>query len=235
MNTVNDEKMRVLVACEKSGNVRRAFRALGHEAFSCDLEPADDGGEHILCDHTLHLADIVEDGWDVLLAFPPCTFLNSAGLHWNNRGRGHHRTDEALHFVCMLLNAPVHFIGLENPTGCISTRLGRSWSGGPWFVKPNTGKATCPPAQIIQPHQFGEDASKATCLWLKNLPLLQPTRHIAPRIVNGKPRWANQTDSGQNKLGPSAERATIRAVTYQGVADAMAKQWSMVKQPFQLR
>lgn len=117
--------MKLLIACEKSGRVRDAFRARGHDAVSCDLLPSDAPGPHIICDHTLHLADIAYDRrrrWDGLITFPPCTFINGAGLHWNNRGRGQHRTEEALEFVCMLLNAPVDKISLENPVGCISTR-----------------------------------------------------------------------------------------------------------------
>lgn len=196
--------MRCLMACEVSGRCRDAFAAQGWDAWSCDILRAP--GKHIVCDNTIHLADIVEQGWDLMLAFPPCTFLNSAGLHWNNRGRGHHRTDEALRFVQMLLNAPVARIGLENPVGCISTRIRK-------------------PDQYVQPYQFGEDASKKTGLWLKGLPLLVPTRYVEPRIVDGKPRWSNQTDSGQNKLGPSEARAAVRAVTYPGIANAMAQQW----------
>lgn len=193
-----------LAACEVSGRTRDAFEAQGWDAWSCDLLPSE--GKHIQCDNTIHLADIVEQGWDLMLAFPPCTFLSVSGLHWNDRGRGHHRTDEALEFVRMLLNAPVPRIALENPIGCISTRIRK-------------------PDQIIQPYQFSENASKATCLWLKGLPKLKSTCYVEPRIIDGRKRWANQTDSGQNKLGPSPERAAVRAVTYPGIAKAMAEQW----------
>lgn len=198
---------RFLAACEVSGRTRDAFSAQGWDAWSCDILPS--SGKHIQCNDSLRLADIVSGGgWDLMLAFPPCTFLNSAGLHWNNRGRGHHKTEEALEFVRMLLNAPIAKIGLENPIGCISTRIRK-------------------PDQIIQPYHFGDDASKATCLWLKGLPLLTPTRYIEPRIVDGKMRWLNQTDNGQNRLGPSPTRAAIRAVTYPGIASAMATQWGV--------
>ena len=147
-------------------------------------------------------------GWDLMIAHPPCTYLTVSGLHWNKRNpeRAKH-TEEALEFVQFLLSAPIKRIALENPIGCISTRIE-------------------PPTQIIQPYQFGEDASKATCLWLKNLPPLQHTGYVEPRIVDGKKRWANQTDSGQNRLGPSPDRWKIRSKTYQGIADAMAQQWS---------
>lgn len=231
LNSASTEraKLRVLVGCEKTGTVRRAFREAGHEAYSADLRPADDGGEHILCDHELHLLDIADEGnWDLFIVHPVCTYLCVSGMHWTTRGlRDPTLTEQALQFVCALLNVNCPRIGLENPVGCISTRLGRLFTDGPWMVKPRTGKATCPPSQIIQPWQFGDDASKATCLWLKNLPPLKATDQYAvkPRIVNGKKRWSNQTDSGQNKLAPSHDRADKRSATYEGIARAMAEQW----------
>lgn len=143
-----------------------------------------------------------------MIAHPPCTYLTVSGLHWNKRNPERAAlTEEALDFVRLLLDAPIKHIALENPIGCISSRIR-------------------PPDQIIQPYQFGEDASKATCLWLKNLPPLQHTKYVEPRIVDGKKRWSNQTDSGQNRLGPSPDRWKIRSKTYQGIADAMADQWS---------
>jgi hypothetical protein len=143
-----------------------------------------------------------------MIAHPPCTYLTVSGLHWNKRNPERAKlTEEALEFVQFLLDAPIKRIALENPIGCISTRIE-------------------PPTQIIQPYQFGEDASKATCLWLKDLPPLLHTAYVEPRIVDGKKRWANQTDSGQNRLGPSPDRWKIRSKTYQGIADAMAHQWS---------
>lgn len=151
--------------------------------------------------------DVLDQQWDLLIAHPPCTYLCSSGLHWNNKVSGRQeKTEEALVFVRALLDAPVEKIALENPIGCISSQIRK-------------------PDQIIQPWQFGHDASKATCLWLKGLPLLKPTKIIEPRIVNGKQRWANQTDSGQNKLGPSKNRWKERSRTYQGIANAMAEQW----------
>lgn len=196
--------MKILVACEYSGTVRDAFLARGHDAVSCDLLPTDAPGPHYQGD----VRDILADGWDLMVAHPPCTYLCSSGLHWNTkRPERAQMTEEALQFVSMLLNAPIHRIALENPIGCISTRIRK-------------------PDQTIQPYQFGHDASKSTCLWLKNLPPLVPTQHIAPRIVAGKKRWANQTDSGQNKLPPSADRWKIRSETYAGIAAAMAMQWT---------
>ncbi|MGI9159685.1 MAG: DNA cytosine methyltransferase [Saprospiraceae bacterium] len=195
--------MRVLVACEYSGAVRDAFLRAGHDAMSCDLLPTDVPGPHYQGD----VADILADGWDLMIAHPPCTYLCSSGLHWNKRVPGRAAlTVEALEFVRLLLSAPIPRIALENPIGCISTRIRR-------------------PDQTIQPWQFGHDASKATCLWLQGLPPLVPTAIVEPRMVNGKKRWANQTDSGQNRLPPSADRWKIRSETYQGIADAMAAQW----------
>jgi hypothetical protein len=196
--------MRILVACERSGVVRDAFRKRGHDVWSCDLvESYVSGGPHYACDVRL----LLKEGWDRLIAHPDCTYLCSSGLHWNGRGRGHEKTEEALDFVRELLGAPIHQICIENPVGCIGTRIRTA-------------------DQYIQPYEFNEDASKKTGLWLKNLPLLVPTRYVPPRITeDGKQRWSNQTDSGQNRLGPSEERAMERARTYHGVAEAMAAQW----------
>jgi len=197
--------MRVLVACEYSGAVRDAFIRAGHYAASCDLLPSESPlGDHYQCD----VMDIISHDWDLMIAHPPCTYLCSSGLHWNKRRPERaQQTEAALDFVRQLLDAPIARIALENPIGCISTRIRK-------------------PDQTIQPHQFGHDASKATCLWLKGLPPLTPTDQIAPRLVNGRKRWGNQTDSGQNKLPPSADRWKIRSETYKGIADAMANQWS---------
>jgi hypothetical protein len=198
--------MRVLVACEFSGTVRDAFLRAGHYALSCDLLPceSDVSGDHYQGD----VLDILDHDWDLMIAHPPCTYLCSSGLHWNKRRPGRaEETEKALEFVRRLLDAPIPRIALENPVGCISTRIR-------------------PYDQAIQPYQFGHDASKKTCLWLKNLPPLRPTKMVEPRMVNGKPRWGNQTDSGQNKLPPSADRWAIRSETYQGIAQAMAEQWT---------
>ena len=223
--------MKVLVACEYSGRVRDAFIKRGHDAMSCDLLPTETPGPHYQGD----VRDILGDGWDLMICHPDCTYLCSSGLHWNKRGRmvdGRPRselTEEALKFVQTLLDAPIEKIALENPIGCISTRIRK-------------------PDQYIHPYQFGEDASKKTCLWLKGLEPLKGTKYIEPRWVccgipldvdsvgmygcancNGDgwplPRWANQTDGGQNKLGPGEDRWKGRSRTYQGWADAMADQW----------
>tara|TARA_R100000655_G_scaffold85354_1_gene125142 strand:- start:856 stop:1476 length:621 start_codon:yes stop_codon:yes gene_type:complete len=196
--------MRVLIGCEFSGRVREAFRPYCDFVLSCDLLPTEIKGNH----YQGNIKDILYDGWDLLIAFPPCTFLCSSGMHWNSRRPERvKQTKKALDFFDMLVNAPIEKIAIENPVGILSSH----------YRKPD---------QVIQPFQFGDDAAKATCLWLKNLPTLQPTQYIEPRLINGKPRWANQTDSGQNKLGPSKTRAKVRSLTYNGIAKAMASQWS---------
>ena len=198
--------MRVLVACEYSGTVRDAFLDRGHYAMSCDLLPCESqaSGDH----YQGNVLDILDHDWDLMIAHPPCTYLCSSGLHWNNKRPGRAAlTLEALDFVRLLLAAPIPRIALENPIGCISTKIR-------------------PYDQTVQPYQYGHDASKTTCLWLKNLPPLRPTGFVEPRMVNGKRRWSNQCDNGgQDKLPPSADRWKIRSLTYQGIADAMADQW----------
>lgn len=216
--------MRVLVACEYSGVVRNAFAMLGHEAMSCDLLPSETPGEHYQGD----VSDVINDGWDLMIAHPPCTYLSVSGMHWTTRGlRDPKLTEDALDFVRLLMNAPIPKIALENPVSVISSRIRK-------------------PDQIINPYQFGEDASKKTCLWFKALPPLRYTKYIEPRLVccgievdkhdkygcpncNGekvaRPRWGNQCDSGQNKLAPSPDRWKDRSRTYEGIATAMAFQW----------
>jgi hypothetical protein len=207
--------MRVLVACEYSGVVRDAFLRRGHYAVSCDLLPCDslNSGDHYQGD----VRNVLENDWDLMIAHPPCTYLCSSGLHWNKRVAGRQAlTDEALDFIRLLLDAPIERIALENPVGCISTQI----------RKPN---------QIIQPYMFGDDASKQTCLWLKNLPPLVPTERVAGRMVttpSGKvvERWSNQCDNyGQDKTPPSADRWKIRSTTYAGIAKAMADQWGKLE------
>ena len=195
--------MRVLIACEYSGRVRDAFLAAGHDALSCDILPTDVSGPHYQGD----VRDIINDGWDLMIAHPPCTYLSVSGMHWTTRGlRDPKLTEDALDFVRLLLDAPIERIALENPVSVISSRIRK-------------------PEQIVNPYEFGHDASKKTCLWLKNLPRLTPTNMIEPRMINGRKRWGNQTDSGQNKLAPSADRWKIRSETYEGIAAAMASQW----------
>ena len=196
---------RVLIACEFSGVVREAFRKAGHEAYSCDILPSLDNSPYHLLGDVIGWIDFQR--WDLMIAHPPCTYLSVSGQHWNKRRPERVlETEKALEFVQRLLDAPIPRIALENPIGIISTKIRR-------------------PDQIIQPYQFGHDASKATCLWLKALPSLSPTKYVEPRLIGGKRRWGNQTDSGQNRLGPSPDRWKLRSITYSGIAEAMATQW----------
>lgn len=192
--------MKVLVACEYSGRVRDAFRRLGHDAMSVDLLPTDVTGPH----HQGSVFDVINDGWDLMIAHPPCTYLANSGVSWLRRQDGRwDKMREGAEFFKALLNADIPRIAVENPVmhGYAKDIIGATY------------------AQTIQPWQFGEDASKRTGLWLKGLPLLVPTDIVVRK------QYANQTPSGQNKLGPSADRWKLRSETYLGIADAMAKQW----------
>jgi hypothetical protein len=182
--------MRVLVACEYSAKVRDAFRRLGHDAMSCDLLPTEAPGPHYQGD----VRDILGDGWDLMVAHPPCTHLAVSGARHFAAKRESGVQQQALDFVRLLLDSPISRIALENPISIISTAIRK-------------------PDQIIQPWMFGHGETKATCLWLKNLPPLQPTN-----IVEGRePRI--------HRMPPSADRWKKRSETYQGIADAMAEQW----------
>ncbi len=203
--------MKILVACEFSGVVRRAFQKKGHIVMSCDLLPAIDnpGPTHHYQGDVFDILDL-DNNFDMMIAHPPCTYLSSSGMHWTTRGfRDPQLTEDAIDFVKKLMSCKIPRIAIENPIGVLSTR----------FRKPD---------QIIQPWMFGHDASKSTCLWLKNLPALQATQIIEPRIVDGKKRWGNQTNSGQNKLAPSKDRWKKRSITFEGIAEAMADQWGIV-------
>ena len=186
--------MKVLVACEFSGVVRDAFIAKGHDAISCDLLPTDKSGPHIQGD----VLDILDQGWDLMIAHPPCTHLAVSGARWFKDKLPEQAI--SLQFVRDLLNAPIAKIALENPVSIISSRIRK-------------------PDQIIQPWMFGHSESKKTCIWLKGLELLTPTKIIKKKIYD------NQTPSGQNKLGPSPDRWKLRSLTYSGIAKAMADQW----------
>jgi site-specific DNA-cytosine methylase len=192
--------VKVLIACEYSGRVRDAFIARGHDAMSCDLLPSDAPGPHYQGD----VFDIIGDGWDLMIAHPPCTDLAVSGAKHFAAKRADGRQAAALAFVQRLLDAPIERIALENPVSIISTHIRK-------------------PDQIIQPWMFGHEATKTTCLWLKGLSHLTPTNIVdkgARHVTKGGkslPVWYN--------LPPSADRWKIRSATFQGIADAMAAQW----------
>lgn len=245
--------MKVLIGCEESQAVCIEFRKRGHEAYSCDLKECSGGHPewHIKGDVlsaikagtiTLQNGDqIYISHWDCGIFFPDCTFL-TISAEWAYKDQpplksgklvGAERREareNALRFVCKLMNCRIPKICIENPVGVIGSRIfwyigGENGLAG-WEVYPRTlSNGGRKPSQIVQPYEFGEDASKKTCLWLSGLPLLTKTEYFPPRIVNGNKRWGNQTDSGQNKLPPSVNRATIRSKTYPGIAKAMAQQW----------
>ena len=182
--------MKVLVGCEYSGIVRDAFLALGHEALSCDLLPSERHGPHYQGD----VRDILSDGWDIAIFHPPCTHLAVSGARWFKYKR--QEQAEALDFVRPLMSADIPRIAIENPVSVISSHIRK-------------------PDQIIQPWQFGHGETKATCLWLKSLPLLRPTQ-----IVDGRAARIHH-------MPPSPERWKERSRTYEGIAKAMAAQWSV--------
>lgn len=183
--------MKVLIACEYSGTVREAFSKLGHDAWSCDILETEIPGNHLQCD----VREILGDGWDMMIAHPPCTHLAVSGARWFKYKQKEQA--EALEFVQLLLNAPIERIALENPISIISSQIRK-------------------PDQIIQPWQFGHGETKATCLWLQNLPKLQPTN-----IVEGREQriW---------KMPPGENRWKERSRTFEGIAQAMANQWGNV-------
>jgi hypothetical protein len=218
--------MRVLIGCEQFGHMREAFRRRGWDAWSCDLVPARDGSPHHIQGDVL---GVLGDGWDLGIFHPDCTYL-TCSAEWayadpdfeRYPGVGYHQKikpgtlvgvarrearEKAVEFVFKLRDAPIHYKAIENPIGILSSRWRKA-------------------DQTVQPYMFGDDASKGTCWWLEGgLPKLVPTKKVEPRMVNGRPRWGNQTDGGQNKLPPSEDRAMLRAETYPGHAEACADQW----------
>ena len=181
--------MRILVGCEYSGIVRDAFSVLGHDSWSCDYLPSEKPGNHFQC----NVLDILDLNWDLAIFHPPCTHLAVSGARWFRQKQAEQA--EALAFVRLLMGAPIEHIAIENPISIISTRIRK-------------------PDQIIQPLQFGHGETKATCLWLKNLPKLQPTN-----IVDGR-------EQRVHAMPPSPDRWKERSRTFPGVANAMAEQWS---------
>jgi len=196
------DKLRVLVACESSGTVRDAFAALGHFAMSCDIKESERQGNH----HVGNVLDILDDKWDLMVAHPPCTHLAVSGARYFAAKQASGVQQEALEFVRRLMDAPIHRIALENPVGIISTRI----------RKPN---------QIIHPWQFGHEAEKTTCLWLKNLPRLVPTNVVSKGVVstfNGGRQMAKWISDVSK-----SNRSAVRSKTFEGIAQAMATQWGI--------
>lgn len=207
--------MKILIACEESQTVCKAFREKGHEAYSCDIQECSGGHPewHIQDDVTKYL----NDGWDMMIAHPPCTYLSNAGIGWFNEDRygdsARKRKEsriEAFEFVMILANAPIQKIAIENPVG---------WLNSNWRK----------PDQIIQPYYFGDSESKRTCLWLKNLPPLTYTNVVTPKIYgyykSGKKK--GQPIYGNSWQQRSPDRGKLRSKTYQGIAQAMADQWGI--------
>jgi hypothetical protein len=215
--------MKVFVGMETSGVMRRAFQARGHDVISCDLLPSEDNSPaHIEGDVFEALDQLwMFRGWrpDLAIFHPTCTYLTCSAEWAYGPGPYHQKVKPgtlvgdarkwarfwAVAQFRRLLDLPIHQIAVENPIGVMS-KIRK-------------------PTQIVQPWWFGDDASKATCLWLNNLPKLIPTQLVSPRVVGGKKRWANQTDSGQNRLTPGPDRWKDRSRTYEGLAAACADQW----------
>ena len=195
--------MKVLIACEFSGSVRNAFTGLGHDAMSCDLEPSSTPGKHYQGD----VFDIINDGWDLMIAHPPCTHLAASGARHFAKKRADGRQQQGIDFFLKLADCNIPRYAIENPIGIMSSVYRK-------------------PEQIIQPWQYGHDTTKATCLWLKGLPLLKPTN-----IVDKGGVWVAKSGKKmsqwfyESSLLPPKEREKMTNTTFQGIADAMAQQW----------
>ena len=198
--------MKILIACEFSGTVRDAFSKLGHDVTSCDLEPSAKPGNH----YQGSVLDIINDGWDMMIAHPPCTHLAVSGARHFEKKKADGRQQQGIDFFMALANSNIPRYAIENPIGIMST-LWRK------------------PDQIIQPYEYGYPTTKATCLWIKNLPLLTPTKIVDKGEVitftSGKrmSKWFYES----SRLKPK-EREKMRNKTFQGIADAMAAQWGVV-------
>jgi len=182
--------MKILIACEYSGRVREAFKVKGHDVTSCDILPTEIPGNHYQGD----IRDILHEEWDMIIAFPPCNDLAVSGARWFKEKQKDGRQQNSIEFFMMFADHPCEKIAIENPIGIMSSKWRK-------------------PDQIVQRWQFGHGETKATCLWLKGLPKLEPTK-----IVEGREQriW---------KLPPTKDRAKLRSLTFQGIADAMAEQW----------
>ena len=213
--------MKILVACEESQAITKELRKLGHEAFSCDLLPC--SGGHPEWHYQQDVFEVIDKGWDMMIAHPPCTYLAVSGARWlyNKDGSKNEERwknqNEALNFVQMLMDAPIEKIAIENPISVISSNIRK-------------------PDQIVQPWMFGDKAQKSTCLWLKNLPKLEPTNivdkgefieFISKKGV--KKKQAKWYFDALKKAKTPAERRTLRSKTFEGMAKAMAYQWTKEK------
>lgn len=193
------------MACEFSGRVREAFRSLGHDAWSCDLLPALDGSKrHLRCD----VREVLGDGWDLMIAHPPCTYLTSAAAYLRKDKQRRIQMGLAIEFVKTLMDAPIPRVAVENPTGILSEIIGK-------------------PSQIIHPWMFGDLFKKRTCLWLKGLPTLVPThcglKDHAIGFVDSTTGVINRSE------GTRLPRKLTRSMTFPGIARAMAEQWGGVE------
>lgn len=196
--------MKVLVACEFSGIVRDAFIKRGHDAWSCDLLPTEKPGPHIKGD----VIKILDEGWDLMIAHPPCTYLSVVGNRWNSPEREKKR-DDAFGFFMALMNAPIHMICIENPVGYINTH----------YKKPD---------QIIHPYYFGDPVQKRTCLWLKNLPLLKYNKSLnkpEPLYICQGEKCKGKKINWVEGIKGVKDRSKERSRTFTGIAQAMAEQW----------
>jgi len=210
--------MKVLIACEESQAVTKEFRKLGHEAFSCDILPCTGG--HPEWHYQKDVFQVINEGWDLMIAHPPCTFLAVSGARWlyNKDGSVNeerfYNQRQALDFVEMLMKSNINKIAIENPISVISSAIRK-------------------PDQIVQPYMFGDSASKSTCLWLKNLPKLTPTNLVnkgeffefkdrKTGKIKKQPMWYYQA---LQQAKTPAERRTLRSKTFKGIAEAMANQW----------
>lgn len=220
-NKLFNKPMKVLIACEESQAVTKAFRALGHEAFSCDLLPC--SGGHPEWHFQQDVFEVINKGWDLMIAHPPCTYLSVSGARWLYNKDGsinqerYKNQKEALDFVQALMIADIPKIAIENPISVISSAIRK-------------------PDQIIQPYMFGDSASKATCLWLKNLPKLQPTNIVSKGEffefkdrktgkLKRQPMWYYKA---LQEAKTPAERRTLRSKTFKGIAEAMANQLTKI-------
>lgn len=196
--------MRVIIGCERSGVVREAFRKKGHDAWSCDIEPALDNSDyHFQCD----IFEVYLEKWDLMICHPPCTYLaNSGNRHFPNNPKRWEKRLNAVIFAYNLFNAPIPKIAMENPIGALSTHIGKA-------------------DQYIQPYEFGHPGTKKTGLWLKGLPFLEPTNIVKPVFKIAKNGKRYNPDHWDNPSSGSEENRMKRSKTYQGIADAMADQW----------